>query len=116
MLLLEDDRTLVVDAVEYWGKGIEEATRLIQDARYQWRNQNTLVIGPAGENLVKYAMILNETHHTFGRAGFGAIMGSKNLKAVVVKAKNRSMSVADPERYEALRKGTQRQDQGGSGF
>ena len=53
---------------------------------------------------MKYAMILNEGHHAFGRAGFGAIMGSKNLKAVVVRAKNRTMSIADPERYEALRK------------
>ena len=102
MLLLEDDQTLVLDAAEYWGKGIEEATRLIK-ARYG-KSYRTLVIGPAGENLVKYAMILNESHHAFGRAGFGAIMGSKNLKAVVVKAKNRSMSIADPERYEALRK------------
>jgi aldehyde:ferredoxin oxidoreductase len=102
MLLLEDDQTRVLDAAEYWGKGIEEATRLIK-ARYG-KSYRTLVIGPAGENLVKYAVILNEGHHAFGRAGFGAIMGSKNLKAVVVKAKNRSMSVADPERYEALRK------------
>ncbi|MGO9119516.1 MAG: aldehyde ferredoxin oxidoreductase family protein [Desulfomonilaceae bacterium] len=102
MLLLEDDQTHVLDAAEYWGKGIEEVTRLIK-TRYG-KSYRTLVIGPAGENLVKYAMILNEGHHAFGRAGFGAIMGSKNLKAVVVKAKNRSMSVADPERYEALRK------------
>ena len=102
MLLLEDDQTRVLDAAEYWGKGIEEATRLIK-ARYG-KSYRTLVIGPAGENLVKYAMILNESHHAFGRAGFGAIMGSKNLKAVVVKAKNRSMSIADPKRYEALRK------------
>ena len=102
MLLLEDDQAHVLDAAEYWGKGIEEVTRLIK-ARYG-RSYRTLVIGPAGENLVKYAMILNEGHHAFGRAGFGAIMGSKNLKAVVVKAKNRTMSIADPERYEALRK------------
>ncbi|MGZ3596208.1 MAG: aldehyde ferredoxin oxidoreductase family protein [Syntrophales bacterium] len=102
LLLLEDAQTRVLDAAEYWGKGIEEATRLIK-ARYG-KSYRTLVIGPAGENLVKYAMILNESHHAFGRAGFGAIMGSKNLKAVVVKAKNRSMSIADPERYEALRK------------
>ena len=102
MLLLEGDQAHVLDAAEYWGKGIEEVTRLIK-ARYG-RSYRTLVIGPAGENLVKYAMILNEGHHAFGRAGFGAIMGSKNLKAVVVRAKNRTMSIADPERYEALRK------------
>jgi aldehyde:ferredoxin oxidoreductase len=102
MLVMEDDRTQVVDAAEYWGKGIDEVTGLIKK-RYG-RTYRALVIGPAGENLVKYAMILNEGHHAFGRAGFGAIMGSKNLKAIVVKAKNRSMTLADPERYEPLRK------------
>ena len=102
MLVMEDDRTQMVDAAEYWGKGIEEVTALIKK-RYG-RTYRALVIGPAGENLVKYAMILNEGHHAFGRAGFGAIMGSKNLKAIVVKAKNRSMTLADPKRYETLRK------------
>jgi len=102
MLVIEDDRAEIVDAEEYWGKGIEEVTRLIKE-RYS-KTHRSLVIGPAGENLVKYAMILNEGHHAFGRAGFGAIMGSKNVKAIVVKAKNRSMTLADPERYEPLRK------------
>ena len=102
MLVIEGDRAQIVDADEYWGKGIEEVTSLIKK-RYG-RSYRALVIGPAGENLVKYAMILNEGHHAFGRAGFGAIMGSKNLKAIVVKAKNRSMNLADPEKYEPLRK------------
>ena len=102
MLVIEGDKAQIVDVAEYWGKGIEEVTGLIKK-RYG-RSYRALVIGPAGENLVKYAMILNEGHHAFGRAGFGAIMGSKNLKAIVVKATNRSMTLADPERYEPLRK------------
>jgi aldehyde:ferredoxin oxidoreductase len=102
MLVIEGDRAQIVDAAECWGMGIEEVTGLIRK-RYG-RSYRALVIGPAGENLVKYAMILNEGHHAFGRAGFGAIMGSKNLKAIVVKAKNRTMTLADPKKYEPLRK------------
>ncbi|HTY26425.1 MAG TPA: aldehyde ferredoxin oxidoreductase family protein [Desulfomonilaceae bacterium] len=102
MLVIEDDEVRVVSAAEYWGKGIEEVTRRIKQ-RYG-KSYRTLAIGPAGENLVKYALILNEGHHAFGRAGFGAVMGSKNLKAIVVKAKNRDMSIAEPKKYEALRK------------
>jgi len=102
MLLIEDHRLQIVSAAEYWGNGIEEVTRRLKE-RYG-NSYRTVVIGPAGENLVKYALILNDRHHAFGRAGFGAVMGSKNLKAVVVKAKTRDMNVADPEKYEALRK------------
>ncbi len=43
-------------------------------------------IGPAGENMVKFASIMNEKDRAAGRTGVGAVMGSKNLKAIVVKA------------------------------
>ncbi len=102
LLLIEDEHVQILDASEYWGKGIEEVNKSLK--AHFGRAYRTLVIGPAGENLVRYALILNEGHHAFGRAGFGAVMGSKNLKAIVVKAKKREMSVADPKRYERLRK------------
>jgi len=101
MLLIEDDKAEIIPAMEYWGKGTEEVNRAIKD-KYG-KNYRTLVIGPAGENLVKYSIILNEGHHAFGRAGFGAVMGSKNLKAIVVKASGKNMKLADPEKYEELR-------------
>jgi aldehyde:ferredoxin oxidoreductase len=47
---------------------------------------------------------MNEAHHAFGRAGFGAVMGSKNLKGIVVKATKKEMNIADPAAYEKLRK------------
>ena len=53
---------------------------------------------------MKFAGIMNEGHHVFGRAGFGAVMGSKNLKAIVVKAEKKEMDLADPVKYEKLRK------------
>jgi len=101
MLLIEDEKIHILPAPEYWGKGTDEANRAIKE-KYG-KNYRTLIIGPAGENLVKYAIILNEGHHAFGRAGFGAVMGSKNLKAIVVKASAKIMKLADPEKYEELR-------------
>jgi aldehyde:ferredoxin oxidoreductase len=101
MLLIEDDKISILPALEYWGKGTEEVNKSLKD-KYG-KNYRTLVIGPAGENLVKYSIILNEGHHAFGRAGFGAVMGSKNLKAIVVKASSKNMNLADPEKFEELR-------------
>ena len=102
MLVVEGDEVSLLDASEYWGKGIEEVNRAI---KYRFgKGYRTLIIGPAGENRVKFSCILNEFHHAFGRAGFGAVMGSKNLKAIVVRAKRREMTLADPESYALLRK------------
>lgn len=75
LLLIEDEHVQVLDASEYWGKGIEEVNKSLK--AHFGRAYRTLVIGPAGENLVRYALILNEGHHAFGRAGFGAVMGSR---------------------------------------
>ena len=110
LLLIEDDQVRIVDASEYWGKGIEEVNRSLK--KRFGRAYRTLVIGPAGENLVSYALILNEGHHAFGRAGFGAVMGSKNLKAIVVKAKTREHERCGPEEVRGAPGGTQYQDQG----
>lgn len=102
VLLIEDDKISIVDGTEYWGKGIEEVNKELK--KKYGKTSRTVVIGPAGENLVKFAAILNEGHHAFGRTGFGAVMGSKNLKAIVVKAVKKEMTLADPERCEELRK------------
>ena len=101
LLVIEDSAIRIESAEAYWGKGIESVNRSLKEKFGKtWRN---LVIGPAGENQVKYAMILNEAHHAFGRAGFGAVMGSKNLKAIVVKASSKTMNLADSEAFEILR-------------
>ncbi len=101
-LLIEDEKIAIVDGSEYWGKGIESVNKELK--KKYGKNHRTVVIGPAGENLVKFAAILNEGHHAFGRTGFGAVMGSKNLKAIVVKAEKKEMDLADPKRFEELRK------------
>jgi aldehyde:ferredoxin oxidoreductase len=57
-------------------------------------------IGPAGEKLVRFACIMNDKHRAAGRSGVGAVMGSKNLKAVAVRG-TRGLSVADPQAFMA---------------
>jgi aldehyde:ferredoxin oxidoreductase len=99
-LLIDKATVSIEDAGSLWGKGIEQATN---DLRNTYGKKSTsLVIGPAGENMVPFACILNEAHHAFGRCGMGAVMGSKNLKAVVVKSETRDLSFADPERIKSL--------------
>jgi aldehyde:ferredoxin oxidoreductase len=102
LLLLEGEKVVFVDAVEYWRRGIEDVNKALK--RRFGRGCRSLIIGPAGENLVKFANILNEGHHAYGRAGFGAVMGSKNLKAIVARARSREMLLADPEGFAGLRK------------
>jgi aldehyde:ferredoxin oxidoreductase len=61
------------------------------------------LIGPAGENLVRYACVVNELKHVNGRTGMGAVMGSKNLKAIAVRG-TKKMELHDPEKFRELSK------------
>ncbi|MFB0569534.1 MAG: aldehyde ferredoxin oxidoreductase family protein [Nitrososphaeria archaeon] len=71
------------DASAAWGKDTQETTRwLLEDASPKAR---VACIGPAGENLVKIACIVNDYHRAAGRGGLGAVLGSKNVKALVVE-------------------------------
>lgn len=99
-LYIEDGKVEIRDAKHLWGKTTHEATDQIlsetdMDAR-------VACIGPAGEKLVRFACIINDKHRAAGRSGVGAVMGSKNLKAVAVKGSG-SVQVADKE---AFRKAT----------
>ena len=102
LVLIEDEHVQILDASEYWGHGVEYVNRALKE-RFSPAFRN-LVIGPAGENLTAFAAVLSENHHAFGRAGFGAVMGSKNLKAVLVKGGKRKVEPADPVGYEELRR------------
>lgn len=100
LLLIEDKRIEIQSAASCWGRPTGEVTRELKE-RFG-RNHRVLVIGRAGENLVRYGNILNEGHHATGRAGFGAVMGAKNLKAILVRGKERKLSQADPQAAEVL--------------
>ncbi|MBI9086004.1 MAG: aldehyde ferredoxin oxidoreductase family protein [Desulfobacterales bacterium] len=101
-IVIEDDKVEIRDARHYWGMKTDEFDKtLIKDLngeRFQ-----TCYIGPAGENLVSYACILHTAARAAGR-GVGAVMGSKNLKAIAVKGTGMP-NVADHKKFsEALRK------------
>ena len=98
-----DEKAVTLRAAhDLWGKTTSETDQALKAEN--GRFCRTLVIGPAGEHSVRYANIMNEAHHAFGRAGFGAVMGSKNLKAIAVNAGKPKMCLADPEKYAVLRK------------
>jgi aldehyde:ferredoxin oxidoreductase len=101
-LLIRDGDVEVRSAQPLWGKTIpqtEEAIRSEIEAKEDLQSAATLqiaAIGPAGENLVKYACITSGLYREFGRGGAGAVMGSKNLKAIAVSGSG-SMKVHAPE-------------------
>ena len=99
-LWINDDEVAIKDAKHLWGKSTWEAAELIikelddEDIR-------TLCIGPAGENLVKYAFAIANDERAPAETGIGAVMGSKNLKAIAVRG-SKSVKVANPEEYEEI--------------
>ncbi len=99
-LSITPDGCNIVDAAEIWGKDTKETQEWL--TQQHGRNTRTACIGPAGENLVKYAAVVSD-RRTAGRCGTGTVMGSKNLKAVAVTAA-RKLHLADPEAYEKLAK------------
>jgi aldehyde:ferredoxin oxidoreductase len=99
-LHITPDGGKIMDAAPIWGTDTGETQAWL--TRQHGRNTRTACIGPAGENLVKYAAIVSD-RRTAGRCGTGTVMGSKNLKAVAVTA-SRKLHLADPEAYEKLAK------------
>jgi aldehyde:ferredoxin oxidoreductase len=84
-LFIDDDIIEFRDAKELWGRDCWETDRRIRDAIGD-DNVRVATIGPAGENLVRFASIVSDHHHEDdGRTGMGAVMGSKQLKAVAVR-------------------------------
>ncbi|MDZ4132635.1 MAG: aldehyde ferredoxin oxidoreductase family protein [Dethiobacteria bacterium] len=103
LLVIEDNSIAVEDAGDIWGSGNYETLQMLKD-RYG-KNITALTIGPAGEKMVSYSCILNDAHHAFGRCGIGAVMGSKKIKAIVIRNKNGGeIDFADPDRLAELRK------------
>ncbi len=84
ILFLDEDETSIVPMPELAGKTSLEAEGIIKE-RLGTHEIKVAVIGPAGENLVRFACVNADWSRNAGRAGMGAVMGSKNLKAVVVR-------------------------------
>ena len=101
-LFVHDGDASLRDAASIWGKDTGEAQAAI---RMELGDDRIRVaqIGPAGEKLVRYACVLNELKHSNGRTGMGAVMGSKNLRAIAVRGTQKP-NLFDPERVEEVRK------------
>ncbi|RLI17797.1 aldehyde ferredoxin oxidoreductase [Candidatus Bathyarchaeota archaeon] len=98
-LFVEDDEVNVNSAEGLWGKTTFETEKILREVH--GRNVGIISIGPAGENLVRYATIVSQEGRAGGRPGIGAVMGSKNLKAIVFRG-TKEISLAEPEEYKRL--------------
>lgn len=104
-LSVKDDAVDIRDAENIWGKSTsvteQEIAEELQDPFVQ-----TCCIGPAGEHLARQACIIHEGWHAFARTGGGAVMGSKNLKAVAIRGTKGFPSVSDQDGCFRLLDGT----------
>jgi aldehyde:ferredoxin oxidoreductase len=98
-LYIHDDGAELLDASHLWGKGIHETIAHFREL-YGEKDLTVMAIGPAGENLVRYGCWVNEDDRASGRGGTGCVGGSKNLKAVVVKAKKKFPKPKDPDAWK----------------
>jgi aldehyde:ferredoxin oxidoreductase len=99
-LAIVDGKAEIRDARDLWGKNTFDTTRVLKSV-VGGKNTSVTCVGPAGENLVPMAVIMNDEHRAAGRAGLGAIMGSKKLKAIVVSG-DQKVSVAKPEEFKSV--------------
>ena len=99
---VEDGEVELRDAEHVWGKDVHETKDALEEECEGsfGKNLSIMAIGQGGENEVKYACIINEDDRASGRGGTGCVMGSKNLKAVVVKSSTKMPKPADPETFK----------------
>jgi len=99
---VEDGEVELRDASHLWGSGVHDTIdELGEEVDGEvGKNLSVMAIGPGGENQVRYGCIINEDDRASGRGGTGAVMGSKNLKAVVVKSGTKMPKPADKETFQ----------------
>lgn len=104
-ILIEDDKVQILDAKEYWGKDTYETQKGI---RKQFGNLlKTVCIGQAGENLLNFSAVMSGSGHAAAKTGMGAVMGSKNLKAISVRGTG-AVKIANKEELIKLARETRR--------
>lgn len=96
-LFIYDDQVEVRDAKNVWGKTVPQTEDGIRD-ELGIPGLRVACIGPAGEKLVRFACIMNDKHRAAGRSGVGAVMGSKNLKAIAVRG-TKGISIKQPQEF-----------------
>ena len=99
ILHVKDKTAELIDAKDYWGKNSFETEEQLR--KVYGRNCGVVLIGQAGENLVKFATVVSQEGRAGGRPGMGAVMGSKNLKAVIIEGTG-NIPLADPKTMRQL--------------
>ncbi|MEM0058611.1 MAG: aldehyde ferredoxin oxidoreductase family protein [Candidatus Bathyarchaeia archaeon] len=94
---IDDDSVQILDASHLWGRSPAETEDMIKEELGDYYIR-VAAIGPAGEKLVRIACIINEKSRAAGRCGLGAVMGSKNLKAIAVRG-TKDVMVAKPDEF-----------------
>ena len=94
---IDNNHIEIKDASHLWGKGTSKTQEMIK-AELNDPDIQVLCIGPAGENMVAYSMLVHDIQNTASKGGFGAVMGSKNLKAIAVRG-TKGLSIAHPEAF-----------------
>ena len=119
-LFVNDDTIEIKDASKYWGmNGVEVVKTLTKDVHEELKKKEKLrgipkepavmYIGRGGENKVRFAAIMSKLMHAAGYGGFGAVMGSKMLKAIVVKGSKALPPVYDKEKFRTMLREFQRE-------
>ena len=91
-----NDQVKICNAEHLWGKTVWETDDMVRE-EFGVHDAVISCIGPAGENLVRFAAIVNDRHRAAGRSGVGTVMGSKNPKAIVVRGTG-GVPVASPQK------------------
>ncbi|MEE9401368.1 MAG: aldehyde ferredoxin oxidoreductase N-terminal domain-containing protein, partial [Dehalococcoidia bacterium] len=97
-ILIQDETVEIRDASTLWGKSTVETREILKEQLGS--SVNVVATGPAGENMVTFASVLADKDAS-GSSGLGAVMGSKNLKAIAVRGSGK-VKVANPQRYREL--------------
>ncbi|BDI05295.1 aldehyde ferredoxin oxidoreductase family protein [Sphaerotilus microaerophilus] len=97
-LSIENDRAELKDASAIWGKSVWETEEALKKS-HQDPQARVSSIGAAGENQVLFAAVVNDLHRAAGRSGVGAVMGSKKLKAIIVRGTQGVGNLSNPKEF-----------------
>ncbi|MFX1271495.1 MAG: aldehyde ferredoxin oxidoreductase family protein [Promethearchaeota archaeon] len=101
-ILIEDDDLQIIDASDFWGMTTNDVTAAIK-AKHKDPDMQVAAIGPAGENKVRFSAVIINNARAAGRTGMGAVLGSKNVKAIAIRGHG-SVEVYDHEGFTDLAK------------
>jgi len=99
-IYLHDEKAELLDASKVWGKGVHDTVKFFQK-KYGEKDLSVIAIGQAGEKLSRFACWVNENDRASGRGGTGCVGGSKNLKAIVIKAEKKMTKAANHDAWKA---------------